>query len=140
GEPCVVASAHHAGSPPQTLRVAECRCKGIGGQFAAQKRQIGIRIVTEKLRISSAAFCKREAQALSTPDDVAVGEYEPVSGDNHPGADSGTVASLGNTFDSNDGGTKLVGHRGHRARIRVERSLFPLIRGPALGVPIAPTL
>jgi hypothetical protein len=90
---------NRAAALAQALRVAERGCRGVGGQFAAQKRQIGIRIVTEKLRISSAAFCNGEAQALSTPDDVAIGEHKPISGDNHPGADAGTAAALGNTFD-----------------------------------------
>ena len=64
---------------------------------------------------------------LGAPDDVAVGQDEPVSGDNHAGANAGAPVTSGGTRDADYRRTNPVDYGGDRTRIAIQRRIVPRV-------------
>ena len=111
-----VANRNDELSAPQGFGVAERCCQRSGGQLGAQEGQIGVEIVSEHLGLSFAAFSEREAHAPGSPDNVAVGDDEAISCDNHARAHAAMPSILVGTLDANNGRTHPVGHCGDDPR------------------------
>jgi hypothetical protein len=54
---------------------------------------------------------------------VAVGQDQPVAGDDDAGADAGGFAALGEAFDPHDRGADPVHDRDHGAGVGIEQSV-----------------
>ena len=94
---------------------------GFRGQLGAEEGQIGVKIVPEHPGLSFTAFSEREAHALGAPNDVAVGDDEAISCDNHARTHAAVFLIRVGTLDADNGRTHPVGHGGDGAGIGIER-------------------
>jgi hypothetical protein len=106
-------------SVPQGFRVAEYCGRRARGKLRPQQGQISVGIVSEYLGLSFAGFSERKPHALGATDDVAVGQHQPVSGNDHTGAGAAHPSSA-EALDADDRRTDPVDDCSDGSRIGVE--------------------
>ena len=84
--------------PRRSLRIPQPRCVRIARQLAAQQREIGIGIVADHLGVARVPLRQHEPHTPRAADDVAVGQHEPVTRDDH--ARSHAAATIAYRIDA----------------------------------------